>query len=133
MSINKLKPDCICSGQKFKIFFAIRKNKIQPAKAFLDNLQKADLVKILSLLKKFSNSGRIRNKTQFRHEKDGIFAFKRFQIRLLGFYGPPGTFIITNGFKKKQPKLPKNQLKKAQNIRNEFNKLLEEDRIILLS
>ena len=44
------------------------------------------------------------------------------QVRLLGFFHPQkrNTFVVTNGFVKKQSKTPRREIQKAERIRQEF-------------
>ncbi len=134
MPTRRLKAGYFYRGRKLRIFYAIRKNGAQPASKFLDELKKNDpqyFAKIITLVRRLGDIGRITNKQQFRCEDDGIFAFKAFQVRLLGFYGPRGTFILTHGLKKKKQKLDQSELEKAKTIRHEFNQLVEDGRIVI--
>ena len=133
MPKNKLRAGCLYNGGQFQIFYAVRENGKQPAKKFLLDLKKKEpkkFAKIFVLIKRFADVGEIRNKEQFRHEREGIYAFKSFQVRILGFYGPEGTFILTHGIFKKQPKLHEKEIKKAKDIRRYFNELLGKGLII---
>ena len=65
--------------------------------------------KFLILVKKMGDFGKIYDKTKFRNEGDGIYAFKPQPDRYLSFFTDGKKIIITNGFKKKTDKLPKNE------------------------
>ncbi len=55
----------------------------------------------------------IQNKTIFRNEADGIYAFKPKPDRFLCFFFKGKKIIVTNAFKKKQDKLPKQEKDRA--------------------
>lgn len=62
--------------------------------------------KLLMLLKRMGDFGRISDKTKFRNEQDGIYAFKPQPDRFLSFFTVDSKIIITEGFHKKSNKLP---------------------------
>ena len=57
--------------------------------------------------------GEIKDKTKFRSEGDKIYAFKPQPDRFLCFFNEGKKIIITNGFRKKQQKLPSNEKERA--------------------
>ena len=57
--------------------------------------------------------GKIIDTTKFNSEGDQIFAFKPQPDRFLCFFVKKGKIIITNGFCKKQQKLPKSEKERA--------------------
>jgi len=61
------------------------------------------------LVKRMGEFGKIFDKTKFRHEEDGIYAFKPQPDRYLSFFTDEKKIIVTNGFRKKTNKLPKNE------------------------
>ena len=65
--------------------------------------------KFLILVRRLGDFGKIFDKTKFRYEINGIFAFKPKPDRYLSFFTDEKKIIITNGFKKKTDKLPKNE------------------------
>ena len=66
------------------------------------------------------DAGEIKDKTKFRHEGDKIYAFKPQPDRFLCFFYEGKKIIITNGFKKKQQKLPPNEKERASIIRKNY-------------
>lgn len=77
------------------------------------------------MLRDFSDRGEIRNTEKFNHEKDGIYAFKSFRVRILCFFLPGAskrTVVLTHGFIKKREELPSKELEKALRIRVEIVK-----------
>ncbi|MDR1785682.1 MAG: type II toxin-antitoxin system RelE/ParE family toxin [Spirochaetaceae bacterium] len=65
--------------------------------------------KFLILAKKIGDFGKIYDKTKFRNEGDGIYAFKPQPDRYLSFFTQAKKIIVTNGFLKKTNKLPKTE------------------------
>jgi len=76
--------------------------------------------KFLVLAKRMGDFGKIFDKTKFRHEGDGIYAFKPQPDRFLSFFTDGGKIIITNGFRKKTEKLPKNEKELAIKCREDY-------------
>ncbi|MDO6395844.1 type II toxin-antitoxin system RelE/ParE family toxin [Leptospira santarosai] len=72
----------------------------------------------LVLVKALAEKGQIFNKEKFRNEGDKIFAFK--PNRFLCFFTEGKKVIVTNGFQKKQNKLPANEKEKAKKIRKNY-------------
>ena len=66
------------------------------------------------------DSGKILDITKFRHEGDGIFAFKPQSDRYLSFFTDGKKVIVTNGFHKKPDKLPKNEKDLALKYRQDY-------------
>ncbi len=69
--------------------------------------------KALHLFMVMGDIGKIQNKTKFRNENDGIYAFKPQPDRFLCFFVKGKKIIVTNAFKKKQDKLPKQEKDRA--------------------
>ena len=57
---------------------------------------------------------------KFRNEGDGIYAFKSHPDRYLAFFTAEKEIIVTNGFKKKTDKLPKNEKDLALRFRKDY-------------
>jgi phage-related protein len=64
--------------------------------------------------------GKIYDITKFRNEGDGIYAFKPQPDRYLSFFTDNKKIIVTNGFKKKTKKLPKNEKELAMKYRQDY-------------
>jgi hypothetical protein len=64
--------------------------------------------------------GKILNITKFRHEGDGIYAFKPKPDRFLCFFLSGKKIIITNAFMKKQDKIPPTEKKKALSCQKDY-------------
>ena len=76
--------------------------------------------KFLVLIKKIGEFGKIYDITKFRNEGDGIFAFKPQPDRYLSFFTDGRKIIVTNGFRKKTVKLPKNEKELAMKYRQDY-------------
>ena len=76
--------------------------------------------KFLILVKKMGDFGKIYDIKKFRNEGDGIYAFKPQPDRYLSFFTDGKKIIVTNGFKKKADKLPKNEKNFAIRCRQDY-------------
>jgi len=114
------------SGELFEIewFFDI-KGQSQPLDYYhaMSNSQKR---KLLMLFKRMGDFGKISDKTKFRNENDGIYAFKPQPDRFLSFFTSNKKIIITEGFLKKGDKLPRNRKDRSLRIKNEYFERVKE-------
>lgn len=76
--------------------------------------------KAVNLFALMANMGKIHNKTKFRSEGDGIYAFKPKPDRFLCFFFSGKKMIVTNAFEKKQDKLPPEEKKRALINRKDY-------------
>ena len=76
--------------------------------------------KLLYLIKRIADTGKISDKTKFRNEGNAIFTFKPKPDRFLCFFQEGKKIIITNGFVKKQDKLPKKEKEKALTLKKKY-------------
>ena len=74
----------------------------------------------LVLVKRMGDFGKIFDKTKFRNEGDGIFAFKPQPDRYLSFFTDDKKIIVLNGFVKKTDKLPKTEKELALRLRQDY-------------
>lgn len=85
---------------------------------YFQSLDGADRARLTAAIELQSNSKiGIRDKTKFRNEGDGIWAFKRYQNRLFCFIDGRDV-CITHGIRKKQDRLPPKEIKIAKAIRD---------------
>ena len=70
--------------------------------------------------------GYISDKTKFRNEEDGIYAFKPQPNRFLSFFYEGGKIIITYGFVKKSQKLKKQDKACALTARDDYVERVKE-------
>lgn len=85
-------------------------------------LEQSDIQKrkFLMLAKRMGDSGRIMDKTKFRNEGDGIYAFKPQPDRYLCFFCTGRKIIVTNAFTKKSQKLPEQEKNKCLKCRMDY-------------
>lgn len=100
-------------GEKYTIEWYYTEKGGSPALDYYNVLSKGQRLKLLYLLKRMGDIGKIIDTTKFNSEGDQIFAFKPQPDRFLCFFVKKGKIIITNGFCKKQQKLPKTEKERA--------------------
>lgn len=108
----------VTRGGKLNICYAVSANGASPAKEFVQGLDLADKAKIAALLQRLANCGTISNAEQFKHVEDSIWELKKHQIRLFCFRDGDSWFL-TNGYKKKQDRLNRTEIDRANRIMNE--------------
>jgi hypothetical protein len=94
-----------------------------PAAEFLDGLDEGDRQKFDVLFERLGNSGHITNPEHFKKLEgtDGIFEFKRFQLRLYCCYGPEkGVVSLLYGIRKKQKKHRKADVVRAEQYKQQI-------------
>lgn len=94
-------------GEKFTIEWYYNKDNESQPLDFFNNLTAIEQQKFFHLMKRMGDFGFISDKTKFRNEDDGIYAFKPQPNRFLSFFYDGGKIIITNAFVKKSQKLKK--------------------------
>jgi hypothetical protein len=87
---------------------------------YFDELSTNDKAKFMALVVHIANVGKIFNKTKFNYEGDQIYAFKPMPHRFLCFFFKGKKIIVTNGFHKKQQKLPSNEKVRAMNCMESY-------------
>ena len=110
----------IYSGEKFILEWYYDKTGNSIAYDYFLEMTREQRRKFLALVKKMGDIGKIFDTTKFRNEGDGIFAFKPQPDRYLSFFTDNKRIIVTNGFKKKTEKLPKNEKELAMKYRKEY-------------
>ncbi|MFO8834953.1 type II toxin-antitoxin system RelE/ParE family toxin [Legionella pneumophila serogroup 1] len=107
-------------GEAYTIEWYFDDKKHSDGLEYYNSLDKSEKIQLLKLLKRMGDNGEIKDKTKFRNEGDKIYAFKPQPERFLCFFYEGKKIIITNGFCKKQQKLPTNEKDKAINSRNDY-------------
>ena len=87
---------------------------------YYQSLNADERIKLLKLFKRMGDAGEIKDITKFVNEGDKIYAFKPQPDRFLCFFYDGKKIIVTNAFRKKQPKLPENDKEKALNTRDNY-------------
>lgn len=100
-------------GMKFIIEWYYNCQGKSNAYDFYCRLSMQEKIKLLRLFKRIGDDGKIKDKTKFNYEGNQIFAFKPQPQRFLCFFYEGKKIIVTNGFDKKQQKLPKNEKNRA--------------------
>lgn len=103
----------VYEGPEFTIEWYYNNRGKSPAKAYFDDLERERKLEAFELFMTMAKVGKILNITKFRHEGDGIYAFKPKPNRFLCFFYSGKKIIITNAFEKKQDKLSPIEKKKA--------------------
>jgi phage-related protein len=87
---------------------------------YYQSLSDGERIKVLMLFKRMGDVGEIKDKTKFTSEGDKIYAFKPQPHRFLCFFYKGKKIIVTNGFRKKQQKLPKGEKDKALQAHDDY-------------
>ena len=87
---------------------------------YYNTLCSHERIQLLKLFKRMGDAGEIQDKTKFRFEGDKIYAFKPHPDRFLCFFYEGKKIIVTNGFRKKQPKLPVREKENALKKRDAY-------------
>ncbi len=109
-------------GECLAIEWYLDTNYHSDALEYYESLSDDARIKLLKLFKRMGDAGEIKDKTKFRNEGDKIYAFKPQPDRFLCFFYEGGKIIVTNAFKKKQQKLPKNEKERAVKRRVDYMK-----------
>lgn len=112
-------------GEKFTIEWFFTKDGKSPSLEYYNMLDRSQKIKLLMLFKRMGDLGKIIDKTKFNNEGDKIYAFKPQPDRFLCFFVQQQKIIITNGFCKKQSKLPHNEKERALNYKDDFDKRMK--------
>ena len=92
------------------------------------SLTAQERIKALHLFKRMGDVGEIKDTTKFNYEGDQIYAFKPKPNRFLCFFYIGKKIIVTNGFRKKQQKLPKNEKDRAERIKSDYESRVKKGR-----
>ncbi len=108
------------SGDAFTIEWYFDDKGQSDALEYYTSLNSHERIQLLKLFKRMADAGEIKDKTKFIFEGDKIYAFKPRPDRFLCFFNEGKKIIVTNGFRKKQPKLPVNEKENALKKRNDY-------------
>ncbi|MFV0340520.1 MAG: type II toxin-antitoxin system RelE/ParE family toxin [Parachlamydiaceae bacterium] len=110
----------VFEGSEFSIEWYYNERGKSPAKAYFDDLDRQRKIEAFELFMTMAKMGKIFNITKFRHEGDGIYAFKPKPDRFLCFFFSGKKIIITNAFEKKKDKLSLIDKKKALTYQQDY-------------
>lgn len=86
---------------------------------------------MLVLFKRLGDEGRIGNEEKFKRiEGTGFFEFKAFQVRMPCYYTAGRRVVITHGFRKQADRIRRSELRRAENIRSEYERILQQKHTI---
>ncbi len=110
------------SGHKFTIEWYFDARGQSQALDYFNDLDEGQQDKLIYLMNRLGDIGAIKDKTKFRNEGDGVYAFKPKPDRFLCFFVAGKKVVITNAFEKKQDKLPKNEKERALRNMDDYKK-----------
>ena len=115
-------------GEKFQVEFYFSKDGQLPAKEYLEGISLDVKVKLATLVKYMAEAGKIFDITKFRivDHKERLYEFKPLQHRFFNFFYAGGKIIITNGYMKKSQKVDRKELKKAIDIKKDYERRMKE-------
>jgi hypothetical protein len=117
------KKEVLYKGNFHTIELAVTANERCPAKKFLNGLSKDDIGKILRVIKRLADEGKVTNREQFKKiEGEDFFEFKNSQIRMPCYFHAGGRLIITHGFIKKGDWIRPEEIDRMKRIRDEYEK-----------
>ena len=98
-----------------------------PAGDFLDSLEEKDRSYVDATFEMLGESRFVRNRERFKklEGSDGIFAVKRYQIRIVGFFTPHREFLVMFGLIKKGNKYKRRDIDRAEAIKNDYFSQME--------
>lgn len=108
------------AGKKFTIEWYFDSNGKSMAFDYYKSLTVPERIKVLQLLKRMGDAGEIKDTTKFNYEGDHLYAFKPKPNRFLCFFFTGKKIILTNAFRKKQPKLPRNEKARAEKHKHDY-------------
>ena len=113
-------------GSEFTIeWFFDEKGYSQALEYFLEQPQDKQR-KALNLFRLMGEQGKIFDKTKFRYEEDGVYAFKPQPDRYLCFFFKGKKIVVTQAFMKKTPKLPKGEKAHALKAQASYERRVQE-------
>ena len=117
----KIKDACIAyQGSEHTIEWYFDKKGKSQALEYYSALTPLERRKVLMLFKRMGDFGKISDKTKYRNEGNKIYAFKPQPNRFLSFFIEGRKMVITNAFRKKSDKIPKNEKKRAIDYRLDY-------------
>lgn len=109
---------------RFQIEFYERGNGEQPARDFIDSLDKKMRAKMLMLLTLLQDNGHELREPYSKYLSEGIFELRAKAgtdiSRVLYFFYVDHRIILTNGFIKKTQKTPAQEMEKAKKYRADY-------------
>ncbi|EPF26825.1 hypothetical protein HMPREF1221_00402 [Treponema socranskii subsp. paredis ATCC 35535] len=117
------KSSLIYEGDCFRIEWFYDQNGFSQAYEYFLKTSDVQKRKLLILIKKMGDFGKIFDKTKFNYEGDQIYVFKPQPDRYLCFFFKGKRIIITNAFYKKTQKLPLSEKKRSMEILKKYDEM----------
>lgn len=114
-------------GPEFTVEWYYTKDGKSPALEYFISLDREEKIKTMNLFELMATEGKIFNKQKFRHEGEGIYAFKPKPNRFMCFFFVGKKIIVTNGFLKKKDELSPKEKKRALQYQKDFEKRFNEE------
>lgn len=118
-------------GNKFEVCALVGSDGPSHVKRFLTSLDDGrEAAKMLKLIERFADRGRIYNKKKCRAIKGekNLYEFKEGRLRIMFFYDPykRRRVILTHGFLKNTGPPVKNDIRRAKRLRQSYIDAIEE-------
>jgi phage-related protein len=113
-------------GEEFTVEWYIDETGRSRALEYFLDQPKDKRRKLLNLFRLIGDFGKIHDKTKFRSEEDGVYAFKPKPDRYLCFFFKGKKIIVTNAFVKKAPKLPQAEKERALKAFQSYERRVKE-------
>jgi phage-related protein len=110
-------------GVAYQIELAQTEKGACPACEFLDGLSDSKMAKIIKIIKRLADYGKINNREQFKKVEDDIWEFKGFQTRMPCYFKKGMRVVITHGFIKKEDHIGSAQIERTKRIRDEYERI----------
>lgn len=107
-------------GKKITLEWYFDKNGNSKVRESFMELSLSNKKKLTYIFLQLGERGRLFNKEKFRNEGDKIYAIKASQDRFLCFFFDGTKIIITNAYKKKSNKMPKDEKEKALKAKKNY-------------
>lgn len=109
-------------GGKFQIEFYFDENGEMPAKHYYDSSNRSVRLKLLALVKRMAEHGKIYDETKFRivDKNKKIYEFKPKAERFFNFFCKGQKIIITNAYPKKGQKVNQQELDRAIDLKKDY-------------
>lgn len=121
-----MKQSIAYEGTEFAIEWYYDSKGHSQALEYYEEQPKEKQRKLLNLFRLMGDQGKIFDKTKFRNEGDGIYAFKPQPDRYLCFFFKGKKIVVTNAFMKKTEKLPQNEKDQALKAYQSYEKRAKE-------
>lgn len=120
-----IKEYVVFKGSEFTIEWYYNERGKSPAKAYFEKLERERKIEAFELFIAMARMGKILNITKFRHEGDGVYAFKPKPDRFFCFFYTGKKIVVTNAFEKKQDKLSPVEKKKSLSYQRDYIERVE--------